>query len=64
MHQQYGPYVEGYYNAITEQYEISITRIICTAQEADEIAANLRAAVLWAKDRARRAQDEQTPTLF
>ncbi len=64
MHQQFGPYVEGYYNAITDQFEIMITRVICTASEADEVAANLRAAVLWAKDRARRAQDEQTPSLF
>jgi hypothetical protein len=64
MHQQFGPYVEGYYNPITDQYEISITRIICTAPEADEIAANLRAAVLWAREKTRKAQDEQTPTLF
>jgi hypothetical protein len=64
MHQQFGPYVEGYYNAITDQYEISITRIVCTAQEADEIAANLRAAVLWAREKTRKAQDEQTPSLF
>jgi hypothetical protein len=64
MHQQFGPYVEGYYNPVTDQYEISITRIVCTAQEADEIAANLRAAVIWAREKTRKAQDEQTPTLF
>jgi hypothetical protein len=64
MHQSFGPYVEGYYNPITDHYEISIKQTLCTASEADEIAANLRAAVLWAKDKARKAQDEQTPSLF
>jgi hypothetical protein len=64
MHQSFGPYVEGYYNPITDQFEIMITRVICTATEADEVAANLRAAVLWAREKTRKAQDEQTPSLF
>lgn len=64
MIQSFGPYIDGYWNKASGEFEISIKQTLCTAAEADEVAANLRAAVLWAREKTRRAQDEQTPSLF
>ncbi len=64
MIQSFGPYIDGYWNKASGEYEISIKQTLCSAAEADEVAANLRAAVLWAREKTRKAQDEQTPSLF
>ncbi len=64
MIQSFGPYIDGFWNKVSGEYEISIKQTLCSAAEADEVAANLRAAVLWAREKARKAQDEQTPSLF